>query len=101
MMCVEIMVTAPRSCARPMRSWRVPMNDAHRQDRAWQDPIVAEVRAVRSALFAASGNDIREFCRRLREKQAVSGHDILTRVSQSGLQSATPPSTFPPPRPIG
>ena len=40
------------------------MNDAHRQDRAWQDPIVAEVRAVRSALFAASGNDIREFCRR-------------------------------------
>jgi hypothetical protein len=74
------------------------MNDAHRQDRAWQDPIVAE---VRSALFAASGNDNREFCQRLREEQAVSGHDILTRASQSGLRSATPPSAFPPPRPIG
>jgi hypothetical protein len=57
------------------------MNDAHRQDRAWQDPIVAEVRAVRSALFAASGNDIREFCRRLREEQAGSGLDILTAVT--------------------
>ena len=75
------------------------MNDAHRQDRAWQDPIVAEVRAVRSALFAAFGNDIREFCRRLREERAVSGHDLLTRVSQSGLQSATTPSPFALPRP--
>lgn len=70
------------------------MNDMHEQDRAWQDPIVAEVRAVRSALFAASGNDIREFCRRLREEQPVSGHVIVTRVSQSGQEPArTEPSS--------
>lgn len=40
------------------------------------DPIVAEVRAVRTALFAAAGNDIHEFCRRAREKQEASGHPI-------------------------
>lgn len=77
------------------------MNDAHKPDRAWQDPVVAEVRAVRSALFAASGNDIREFCRRLREEQAVSGHDILTRVSQPGLEPAGTPPSSPLPRPTG
>lgn len=58
------------------------MNDVHEQEALWQDPIVAEVRAVRSALFAASGSDIREFCRRLREEQARSGHVIVTRPSQ-------------------
>jgi hypothetical protein len=70
------------------------MNDARSQDNAWQDPIVAEVRAVRSALFAASGNDIREFCRRVREKQAVSGHEIVTRASETGRESdrTEPPS---------
>ena len=63
------------------------MDDVREQDRVWQDPIVAEVRAVRSTLFAASGNDIREFCRRLREEQSVSGHVIVARVSPSGLES--------------
>jgi len=71
------------------------MNDAHGQDRAWQDPIVAEVRAVRSTLFAASGNDIREFCRRVREAQAVSGHVIVTRVSQSAREPARTESSSP------
>jgi hypothetical protein len=42
------------------------MIDTPRQSAAWQDPIVAEVRAARQALFAAAGCDIREFCRRLR-----------------------------------
>ncbi len=41
------------------------------------DPIVAEVRATRAALFAAAGNDIHEFCRRARENQRTSGHPIL------------------------
>ena len=41
------------------------------------DPIVAEVRAVRAALFAAAGNDILEFCRRARELQEASGHAIV------------------------
>lgn len=45
----------------------------------WRDPIVSEVRRVREQLFAAAGRDIHEFLRRLREKQATSGHQIVTR----------------------
>jgi hypothetical protein len=52
------------------------MTDA---DPVWRDPIVAEVRRVREALFAAAGRDIHEFCRRLREKQAQSGHQVMSR----------------------
>jgi predicted outer membrane protein len=48
----------------------------------WQDPIVAEVRAAREALFAAAGYDIREFCRRARAAQANSGHSVVTRRSR-------------------
>ena len=54
------------------------MNDTSNDTSAWDDPIVAEVRAIRQALFAAAGYDIREFCRRLREEQAASGHDVVT-----------------------
>ena len=48
----------------------------------WYDPIVAEVRAAREALFAAAGYDIREFCRRARAAQANSGQPIVTRRSR-------------------
>jgi hypothetical protein len=48
----------------------------------WHDPIVAEVRAAREALFAAAGYDIREFCRRARAAQANSGHPVVTRRSR-------------------
>ena len=50
----------------------------------WHDPIVAEVRRVREALFAAAGYDIREFCRRLRQEQLTSGHPIVTRAGRGG-----------------
>ena len=66
------------------------MNDEHESDGPWQDPIVAEVRAVRAALFAASGSDIRQFCRRLREEQARSGHVIVTRAAQPDGPRAEP-----------
>ena len=56
------------------------MNDAHESNSPWQDPIVAEVRAVRAALFAAAGSDIRSFCLGLREEQGRSGHPIVTRA---------------------
>ena len=55
------------------------MTEADEQSKVWQDPIVAEVRRVREDLFAAAGYDIREFCRRLREKQPGSGHPVVTR----------------------
>jgi len=55
------------------------MTDVSKEQELWRDPIVAEVRRVREALFAAAGYDIREFCRRLREGQLTSGHPVVTR----------------------
>ena len=40
---------------------------------AAEDPIVAEVRAAREALFAAAGYDLEEFCQQMRERQAAEG----------------------------
>ena len=62
------------------------MTDAPNKQEPWRDPIVTEVRRVRQALFAAAGYDIREFCRRLREEQAASGHHVVTpaRRKESG-----------------
>ena len=63
------------------------MTDAQSEEERWRDPIVAEVRRAREALFAAAGYDIREFCRRMRERQATSGHRVVTRDT-SGKPSA-------------
>jgi hypothetical protein len=49
-----------------------------------QDPIVAEVRQAREALFAEAGYDIHEFCRRLSEKQVTSGHRVVKHDKSSG-----------------
>lgn len=45
----------------------------------WHDPIVAEVRQAREALFAEANYDIHEFCRQLSERQAASGHSVVNR----------------------
>ena len=45
---------------------------------AGEDPIVAEVRAAREALFAAAGYDLEEFCRQLRARQAAEGRAAVT-----------------------
>ena len=59
-----------------------------RNDREpWRDPIVSEVRRLREALFSAAGYDIHEYCRRLRQEQLTSGHEVVTRARRS---SATP-----------
>jgi hypothetical protein len=42
-----------------------------------EDPIVAEVRAAREALFAEAGYDLGEFVRRLRAAQEQSGHRVI------------------------
>lgn len=55
------------------------MTDGPIDRERWRDPIVAEVRRAREALFAAAGYDIREFCRRMRERQSTSGHRVVTR----------------------
>ena len=59
------------------------MPEAREEHHVWRDPIVAEVRRVREELFAAAGYDIREFCRRLREKQTRSGHHVVTRAPRA------------------
>ncbi len=58
------------------------MTTRAKRETDWQDPIVAEVRAAREALFAAAGYDIQEFCRRARAAQATSGHRVVTRRSR-------------------
>lgn len=45
----------------------------------WRDPIVAEVRRAREALFAEAGYDVHELCRRLAKKQGASDHRLLSR----------------------
>jgi len=50
---------------------------------AWEDPIVAEVRKVREALYEESGYNLYELSRRLREKQALSGRVVVSRASPS------------------
>lgn len=64
------------------------MTEAAEQPQAWHDPVVAEVRRVREELFAAAGYDIREFCRRLREKQSRSGHPVVTHEPGAPGQAA-------------
>lgn len=59
------------------------MAEADQVHQVWRDPIVAEVRRVREELFTAAGHDIHEFCRRLREKQATSGHQVVTRATRA------------------
>ena len=41
------------------------------------DPIVAEVRAIRDKLAAECGYDVREIFRRIRQRQAESGLDYV------------------------
>lgn len=46
--------------------------DNTRKPRPSRDPILAEVRAAREALYAEAGYDIHELCRRLQKKQKAS-----------------------------
>jgi hypothetical protein len=63
----------------------------------WRDPIVAEVWKVREALFAESNYDIHEFCRRLADRQAASGHPIVKRGG-TFLAESTEEAGVPSPR---
>ena len=45
----------------------------------WEDPIVAEVRRVREALFAAADYDLGKLCKILCAEQAQSGHHVVRR----------------------
>jgi hypothetical protein len=72
------------------------MTNDHSPTEVWQDPIVAEVRQAREALFAEANYDIREFCRRLSARQESSGHPVVKRGSpaiEDSLEEAAHPST--------
>lgn len=56
----------------------------------WRDPIVAEVRQAREALFAEANYDIHEFCRRLSARQETSGHPVVKRGSMAREESLKP-----------
>ena len=44
----------------------------------YADPVVAEIHEVRRRLLEASGCDVAEFRRRLRERQKASGRKIVS-----------------------
>ena len=54
------------------------VNDNGEYGAPWEDPIVAEVRAARLALFAAAGYDLEKLVERLRQEQALSGRQVVT-----------------------
>jgi hypothetical protein len=47
-------------------------------DSLYADPVVAEIHEVRRRLLEASGGDVAEFRRRLRERQKASGREIVS-----------------------
>lgn len=55
-----------------------PRADAAPAAPPYENPIVAEVRAIREAQFAAAGYDRAEYVRQLREVQATSGHPVIS-----------------------
>ena len=44
----------------------------------YEDPVVAEVHAIRKALLDECDGDMDEYRRRTRNRQASSGHQIIT-----------------------
>ena len=44
----------------------------------YADPVVAEIHEVRRRLLEASGGNVAEFRRRLRERQKASGRKIVS-----------------------
>ena len=59
------------------------------------DPIVAEVRAIRDKLAAECGYDIEEIFRRVRKRQAASGLEYVSpppRRAAPRQDAAGPPS---------
>ena len=44
----------------------------------YTDPVVAEIHEARRRLLEASGGDVAEFRRRLRERQKASGRKIVS-----------------------
>lgn len=59
------------------------MNEPEMSIQKWEDPIVAEVRRAREALFAAANHNLDKLCERLREEQKHSEHQVVSHSSSS------------------
>jgi len=51
-----------------------------------EDPIVAEIRRYRKIHADKYGNDLHKICDALRDRQAVSGREVITRQPRLKLQ---------------
>ena len=57
----------------------------------YDDPVVAEIHAIRKALLDDCGGDMDEYRRRVRERQANTGRRIITTpLKKSTEQSVRP-----------
>ena len=52
----------------------------------YDDPIVAEIHAIRKALLDECGGDMDEYRRRTRARQAASGRRIVTLPLKKGTE---------------
>lgn len=60
------------------------MADSPDSQTSWEDPVVAEVRAAREALFASVGCNFEALAKLLREQQAKAGREAISLPPRSG-----------------
>ena len=66
-----------------------------------EDPVVAEIHAIRQALLDECGGDINEYRRRARERQSASGRQIITVPFRKRTEPSVPPESPAPRAPNG
>ncbi len=54
----------------------------------YDDPIVAEIHAIRAAMLDECDGDIKELMRRVAERQKHSGHEIITQPLRNRTKQA-------------
>ena len=52
----------------------------------FDDPVVAEIHAIRAAMLDECGGDINELIRRVAQRQKQSGHRIITEPLRKGTE---------------
>lgn len=58
----------------------------------FDDPVVAEIHAIRAQMLAECGGDIRELMRRVVERQHGSGHRVITHPLRPRLEPTPAPA---------
>lgn len=54
----------------------------------YSDPVVAEIHAIRQQLLDDCGGDVAEFRRRIRDRQAASGHKVVSGPLQKSTEQS-------------